>query len=320
MAEFQELSFPRSNVASARSLFDNVRPSAGSPNFPERRFGYPPTPRDLGFPPISNTQENWLYDVDWSTFRRRKRRSAAANRPAVVHRKAAAPAPAPRRQEREGSPPAYKQEYEGPYIYTQLFGPVRRAFQVVGKVWNEKFPLLKQPYEVGYIRSPIPSKHVYEDYLQFVRSWSAGSRDAVDEQLRANPAAVDAYKSPSLKDSSAAYSKDSAKREEPYYNDEPAKSAQHDSPLFRKEQQTTPAAPVYKAEESYPSPPSQKSPATTSGINYHSPQVGYEAPDTEFRPSKVGVPILHNINQTTPFRYYGSFLYLKALSYDSSRS
>ena len=30
---------------------------------------------------------------------------------------------------------------------------------------------------MGYIRSPVPSKHVYEDYLQFVKSWTAANRD-----------------------------------------------------------------------------------------------------------------------------------------------
>ena len=123
--------------------------------FAKRSFDAPPTPLELGFPSISSWEENWKYNANWSEFNRIRRKTRSAFNGRVAESR------------------ADKQEYEGPYLYTQLFGP---------------------PYEVGYIRSPIPSRHVYEDYLQFVRSWSAASHDAVEEQLRTDPNAFSEYK------------------------------------------------------------------------------------------------------------------------------
>lgn len=42
----------------------------GNGNYPQRQFGIPPTPRALGFPPISNTRDNLQRDVNWGRLGR----------------------------------------------------------------------------------------------------------------------------------------------------------------------------------------------------------------------------------------------------------
>ncbi|KAI9559040.1 hypothetical protein GHT06_015829 [Daphnia sinensis] len=255
----------RSSYASSRNL--NFEPSYNQ--FAKRSLESPPSPADLGFPSISSTADNWNMDVDWSIFAgKRKRRSA--QRPSRDHgrrkiiedhdniaiegRQASetrVPAPSSRSapSKREGSKQEYKQEYDGPYVYTQLFGP---------------------PYEVGYIRSPIPSKHVYEDYLQFVRSWSSASREAVDDQLRANPAAAKEYSSIKYKENAPAYKETSQKDsyKEPEYK-ETTPAYKESAPAYKE------PAPAYKepapaySEPEYKAPPfkgpsqSYKEPAYT---------------------------------------------------------
>lgn len=39
-------------------------------NYPRRQFGFPPTPRALGFPPISNTRDNLHREVNWGRLGR----------------------------------------------------------------------------------------------------------------------------------------------------------------------------------------------------------------------------------------------------------
>ncbi|XP_057369500.1 adhesive plaque matrix protein-like isoform X2 [Daphnia carinata] len=254
----QQVEHHRSSYASSRNL--NFEPSYNQ--FAKRSLESPPSPLDLGFPSISSTAENWNMDVDWSIFAgKRKRRSA--QRPSRDHgrrkiiedydniaiegRQASetrVPAPSSRSapSKREGSKQEYKQEYDGPYVYTQLFGP---------------------PYEVGYIRSPIPSKHVYEDYLQFVRSWSAASRDAVDDQLRANPAAAKEYSSVKYKENTPAYKETSQKDsyKEPEYK-ETTPAYKESAPAY-KEPAPAYSEPEYKAPSFKGPSQSYKEPAYT---------------------------------------------------------
>ena len=92
----------RREYAKIRSLFDDGFPS----HFPDRIFGSPPTSAQLKFPSVSSTEENWHFDVDWDGLfgsHRRKRHSSLP--PTNAHSRKDV-------------------EYEGPYIYTQLFGPV----------------------------------------------------------------------------------------------------------------------------------------------------------------------------------------------------
>lgn len=42
----------------------------GNENYPRRQFGFPPTPRALGFPPVSNTRDNLHRDVNWGRLGR----------------------------------------------------------------------------------------------------------------------------------------------------------------------------------------------------------------------------------------------------------
>lgn len=119
---------------------------SGNSLFAERSFELPPSPVQLGFPAVTSTEENWNFDVNWNDFSgRRTRRSpqrgqqqhrqrgqfyqdniAVEARQSVETR---VPAPSAtvlasrERPEREGNAD-YKQEYDGPYVYTQLFGPV----------------------------------------------------------------------------------------------------------------------------------------------------------------------------------------------------
>lgn len=128
----------RNSYNPSEATFDS-----SSSQFSHRSFEMPPSPAQLGFPSVSSTEENWHYDVNWADFTgKRRRRSPQQTAPrrrnpiseqqedniALEGRRAAesrVPAPRPaqnERPEREGS--AYKQEYDGPYVYTQLFGPV----------------------------------------------------------------------------------------------------------------------------------------------------------------------------------------------------
>ena len=159
----------RNNYASSRpSVFDNSPTS----QFAHRSFEMPPSPAELGFPSVSNTQENWNFDINWADFGRKRRRRSPQQRPsqqqhytrqsaqpqlpvssrrrdiyegdnlALEDRRAIetrVPAPSrPRpisereRHEREGNAfKQEKQEYDGPYVYTQLFGPVSGTHIVV---------------------------------------------------------------------------------------------------------------------------------------------------------------------------------------------
>uniref|UniRef100_A0A0P6GM25 Uncharacterized protein n=1 Tax=Daphnia magna TaxID=35525 RepID=A0A0P6GM25_9CRUS len=268
----------RSSYASSRNL--NFEPSYNQ--FAKRSLESPPSPADLGFPSITSTAENWNMDVDWSIFAgKRKRRSAQrpsrdhgrrkiiedSDNIAIEGRQASetrVPAPASRSapSKREGSKQEYKQEYDGPYVYTQLFGP---------------------PYEVGYIRSPIPSKHVYEDYLQFVRSWSSASREAVDDQLRTNPAAAKEYSSIKYKENAPAYKETSQKDsyKEPEYKEttpaykEPAPAYKEPAPAYKE------PAPAYKEPApAYKEPaPAYKEPAPA----YKDPAPAYKEPAPAYK-------------------------------------
>jgi hypothetical protein len=102
----------------------------------------------LGFPSIGSFFDNFNNDVDWANFAgRRKRRSAQRTRSthdwgnhkviedydniAVEARQSTesrVPAPSSRAVSNDrGHKQEPKQEYDGPYVYTQLFGPVSRA-------------------------------------------------------------------------------------------------------------------------------------------------------------------------------------------------
>jgi hypothetical protein len=120
--------------------------------FAKRSLEAPPSPSELGFPSIGSFFENFNNDVDWANFAgRRKRRSA--QRPTNTRRSAQdwgnrkiiedydniavearqstesrVPAPSSRSVSNDrGHKQEPKQEYDGPYVYTQLFGPVSRA-------------------------------------------------------------------------------------------------------------------------------------------------------------------------------------------------
>ncbi|KAK2727965.1 uncharacterized protein LOC136033290 isoform X2 [Artemia franciscana] len=133
------------------------------------------------FPPIESTLDNSMYDIVWNKSYRKKRETGNF-KPKNTAAKQSSSARGSRSFDRlkinyqslpkmmtdsvrnkllerrnnrnqESRLTHYdeekKQTYEGPYIMTQLFGP---------------------PYEIGYIRSPIPDKHVYQDYIQFMKS------------------------------------------------------------------------------------------------------------------------------------------------------
>ena len=97
----------RREYAKIRSLFDD---SAGYPKspFPDRIFGSPPTPAQLGFPAVGSTEGNWHFDIDWDGLfgsSKRRKRDSSLPPPTNAHSRKDI-------------------EYEGPYLYTQLFGPV----------------------------------------------------------------------------------------------------------------------------------------------------------------------------------------------------
>ena len=248
-----ELGFPgapRSAYASTRDL--NLETQASS-IFTRRSFDEPPSPFDLGFPGISSTEDNWNFDFDWDKVGRKKRSAPEARirySDNIAVESSTGPTQVrvrpdgPDRRARGSADP--KQEYEGPYIYTQLFGP---------------------PYEVGYIRSPIPSKHVYEDYLQFVRSWSSASRDAVDSQLKSKPEDVSQYKTPSYSGSNHREPSHAASYSEPSYSS-PGNKDTYSGPTndYKEPAYTTPAykEPAYK-EPAYKEP-AYKEPAYTTPV------------------------------------------------------
>ena len=130
----------------ANSRFLNFE--SPSSQFAKRSLESPPSPSELGFPSIGSFFDNFNNDVDWANFAgRRKRRSAQrtrsthdwANRKviedydniAVEARQSTesrVPAPSSRAVSNDRG---HKQEYDGPYVYTQLFGPVSRAIPIV---------------------------------------------------------------------------------------------------------------------------------------------------------------------------------------------
>lgn len=134
----------------ANSRFLNFE--SPSSQFAKRSLESPPSPSELGFPSIGSFFDNFNNDVDWANFAgRRKRRSAQRTRSthdwgnhkviedydniAVEARQSTesrVPAPSSRAVSNDrGHKQEPKQEYDGPYVYTQLFGPVSRANSIV---------------------------------------------------------------------------------------------------------------------------------------------------------------------------------------------
>lgn len=113
-----------------------------------------------------------------------------------------------------------------------------------------------------------------------MRSWSAASRDAVDEQLQANPASIDTYKSVKASSGAGSYDNNDQNYKETVQKDaykETSGVESHGETLFRKEPTT------YDGGAYAPTSSNSKSPAPA--LNYHSPPIGYVAPETEFRPT-----------------------------------
>lgn len=140
--------------------------------------------------------------------------------------------------------------------------------------------------------------------MQFVRSWSSASRDAVDEQMRKNPSIAKdyasvkysdntadykepaqkdsykepEYKEPAYKETTPAYKETEYKESAPAYKEPAYKEPEYKEPAYKEPEYKEPAAPAYK-EPAY-SEPAYKEPAAPAYKEPAYSEPAYKEPAT----------------------------------------